>query len=168
MWTNLTNLHFPEKSDINLHYTEKFLPLMQWRKILSLGTMQISSFIYIMWTILLLINTMQTSLFHTEKSYLTKCIDINMSCLQKSLDKSFLPKYIDKSWLPKSIDKSCLPKCIDKNCLPKLVYNGEKYQRQLLYQQRSNLFSISLHSIQCITEGKYVPWCSTGIFLYTF
>lgn len=102
---------------------------------------------------------MQTSLFHTNKSYLTECIDINRSCLQKSLDKSFLPKYIDKSRLPK---------CIDKNCLPKLVYNREKNKRQLLYQQRSNLSSISLHSIQCITEGKYVPWCSTGIFLYTF
>lgn len=102
---------------------------------------------------------MQTSLFHTNKSYLTECIDINRSCLQKSLDKSLLPKYIDKS---------CLPKCIDKNCLPKLVYNREKNKRQLLYQQRSNLSSISLHSIQCITEEKYVPWCSTGIFLYTF
>lgn len=111
---------------------------------------------------------MQTSLFHTNKSYLTECIDINRSCLQKSLDKSFLPKYIDKSCLPKSIDKSCLPKCIDKNCLPKLVYNREENKRQLLYQQRSNLSSISLHSIQCITEGKYVPWCSTGIFLYTY
>lgn len=60
---------------------------------------------------------MQTSLFHTNKSYLTECININKSCLQKSLHKSFLPKYIDKS---------CLPKCIDKNCLPKLVYNREK------------------------------------------
>lgn len=58
---------------------------------------------------------MQTSLFHTNKSYLTKCIDIDRSCLQKSLDKSCLPKSIDKSSLPKSIDKKCL-----------LVYNRSR------------------------------------------
>lgn len=49
---------------------------------------------------------MQTSLFHTNKSYLTKCIDIDRSCL------------------PKSIDKSSLPKSIDKKCL--LVYNRSR------------------------------------------
>lgn len=58
---------------------------------------------------------MQTSLFHTNKSYLTKCIDIDRSCLQKSLDKSCLPKSIDKSSLPKFIDKKCL-----------LVYNRSR------------------------------------------
>lgn len=58
---------------------------------------------------------MQTSLFYTNKSYLTKCIDIDRSCLQKSLDKSCLPKSIDKSSLPKSIDKKCL-----------LVYNRSR------------------------------------------
>lgn len=89
---------------------------------------------------------MQTSLFHTNKSYLTKCIDIDRSCLQKSLDKSCLPKSIDKSSLPKSIDKKCL-----------LVYNRSRGEPEAAFVFNDAQICHQFHCTHfSILQGKNV------------